>query len=77
VQHRSPEVEQLRAAVSTLAHELAEALTAANAYLHASQHLERRMTTNLAGLDEAIGKAMEQTKRAGEIVAKLQSITTM
>jgi hypothetical protein len=75
VQHHSPEeVEQLRNAVSTLAHELADALTAVNGYLQASQHLEGQITTNLASLDEAITNAIEQNKRAGEVVAKLRSM---
>jgi hypothetical protein len=73
-QHSPDDVDHLRAAVSTLAHELAEALTAVNGYLQASQQLRRQTTTSLASLDEAIGKAIEQTKRAGELVAKLRTI---
>jgi hypothetical protein len=78
VQHRSPnDAEQLRLAVLKLAHELAEALTAAGAYLRASEHLESsRDPASPARLHEAISKAIEQTKRAGEIVAKLRSIAT-
>jgi hypothetical protein len=73
VQHHSPyDVEQLREAVSKLAHELAEALTAANAYLQASQRLEG--CNDPARLYEAISRAIEQTKRAGEVIAKLRSI---
>jgi phosphoglycerate-specific signal transduction histidine kinase len=76
VQHRSPidDVEQLRSAVMKLAHELAEALTAANAYLEACQQLEGR--SNPAKLHDAISEAIEQTKRAGDVVAKLRSITS-
>jgi hypothetical protein len=75
VQHHTPDdVDLLRAAVSTLAHELAEALTAVSGYLQASQQLRRQTTTSLANLDEAISKAVEQIKRAGEVVAKLRSI---
>jgi C4-dicarboxylate-specific signal transduction histidine kinase len=75
VQHHSPnDVDPLRAAVSTLAHELAEALTAATAYLEASQQLESR--GDPSRLHEAISKAIEQTKRAAEVVAKLRSIAS-
>jgi signal transduction histidine kinase len=78
VQHHSPDdTEQLRDAISKLAHELAEALTAADGYLEASQRLERRSDAASSGrLHEAISKAIEQTKRAGEIVAKLRSIAS-
>jgi C4-dicarboxylate-specific signal transduction histidine kinase len=73
VQHHSPnDVDQLRAAVEALAHELAEALTAANTYLEASRQLESR--SDPARLNEAISKAIEQTQRAAEVVAKLRSI---
>jgi phosphoglycerate-specific signal transduction histidine kinase len=75
VQHQSPDdVEQLRDAVLRLVHELAEALTAANAYLEASQQLESR--SDPVRLHEAVSKAIEQTKRAGEVVAKLRSIVS-
>ena len=68
------DVEQLRSAVLKLAHELAEALTAANAYLEACQQLEGR--SDPARLHEAISKAIEQTKRAGDLVAELRSIAS-
>ncbi len=78
MQHNSPdEIGQLRDAVSRLAHELAEALTAANGYLQASQGLaDRSDPASLGRLREAIGKAIEQSKRAGEIVAKLRSVAS-
>jgi C4-dicarboxylate-specific signal transduction histidine kinase len=75
VQHHSrADVRQLRNAVSELAHELAEALTAATAYLEAGQQLENR--SDPARLHDAVSKAIEQTKRAGEVVAKLRSIAS-
>jgi len=75
VQHHSPDdTEQLGDAISKLVHELAEALTAANGYLEAGQRLESR--SDPARLHEAIDKAIEQTKRAGEAVAKLRSIVS-
>jgi hypothetical protein len=68
------DIEQLRGALSQALHELAEALTATNNYLHAGQHLEcRGDPDSLTKLHVAIGKAIEQTSRAGEIVAKLRS----
>ena len=78
MQHHSPDdTEQLRDAISKLAHELAEALTAANGYLEASQRLESRSDPVSPGrLHEAISKAIEQVKRAGEVVAKLRSIAS-
>jgi hypothetical protein len=69
------DIGQLRDALSRALHELAEALTATNSYLHASQHLEERGDpASLARLHEAIGKAVEQTNRAGEIVVRLRSV---
>jgi hypothetical protein len=60
-----------------LAHELAEALTAADAYLRASERLEsHRGPASPGRVQEAISKAIEQTKRAGAIVAKLRSIAS-
>lgn len=68
MQPRNPDdVEQLR----HLVHELADALTAANGYLHGSQHLE-----SPSDLHTAIGKAINQTNRAGDIVAQLRSIAS-
>jgi hypothetical protein len=57
--------EQLRG----LLHELAEALTATDAYLHGGLRLEGR-----DGRHDAISKAIEQTNRAGEVVAKLRAL---
>jgi hypothetical protein len=49
-------------AVAKLTHELAEKLTAVNGYRHASQHLE-----SPSDLHAAIGKAIEQMRRAGDV----------
>lgn len=69
------DAEQLRRTIAKLAHELAEALTAMNNYLHASQFLENpNDPASLARLHEAISKAIEQTNRAGEVAAQLRSI---
>jgi phosphoglycerate-specific signal transduction histidine kinase len=54
-----------------LAHELSEALTATKAYLCGGQHLESG-----GDLRAAIGKAIEQINRAGEVVARLRSIAS-
>lgn len=51
-----------------LAHELSEALTAINGYLHGSQRHEGPK------LREAINKTIEQTGRAGQILRRLRSI---
>jgi|SRR5579863_8680480 len=65
MQPSDPRGEQLR----HLVHELAEALTATNSYLQGSQHLE-----GSSDLHAAIGKAIEQVNRAGEVVAQLRLI---
>ena len=61
----SNDAEQLRRFV----HELAEVLTATNSYLRAGQSV-----ANQEKLREVIGKALEQTDRAGEAVVKLRAI---
>ena len=60
------DAEQLR----YLIHELSEALTAANAHLFASQRYEG------SDLREAIGKAIEQTTRAGDVVERLRFVVS-
>ena len=62
----NPDTEQLR----YLIHELSEALTATNSYLHASQ----RLTTPGDYHSLAISKAIEQANRAGEVVSQLRSV---
>ena len=52
-----------------IVHELAEALTATSNYLRAGQSV-----ANQEKLREVIGKALEQTDRAGEAVVKLRAI---
>jgi hypothetical protein len=60
-----------------LLHELSEASTAAGNYLHACHHLESDSgPASSARLREAIGMAIEQNKRAGEIAAKLRAIAS-
>ena len=60
------DAEQLR----HLIHELSEALTAANAHPYASQRYEG------SELGEAIGKAVEQTTRAGDVVDRLRFVVS-
>jgi hypothetical protein len=62
-------LEPIHLAVAKLAHALSEALTAANGYLHASQHLE-----SPSDLHTAIGKAIEQVNRAGDLIVRLRSV---
>ena len=61
--------DQMRLVLAELAHELSEALTAANGYLHASQHLD-----SPDELHAAIGKAVDQVNRAGDVVVRLRSV---
>jgi two-component system sensor kinase FixL len=71
---KKDDVEQLRSVIAGLTHELAEALTALASYLNACQHIED--LNDLAGqarLRGAIGKAIEQTARAGEIIGRLRA----
>jgi hypothetical protein len=68
------DVEQLRSVIAGLTHELAEALTAVTSYLNACQYIED--LSDVAGqarLRGAIGKAIEQTARAGEIIGRLRA----
>jgi hypothetical protein len=53
-----------------LIHELSEAMTATKAHLYASQRYER------PEMREAIGKAIEQTNRAGDVVEGLSFIVS-
>ena len=69
------DAEQICHAVANLAHELAEAVTAINHYLHSCQLLEKLDGPgDLARLHEAVGKAIEQASRAGKIAGRLRSI---
>ena len=61
----SNDAERLRHIV----HELAEVLTATSSYLRAG-----RSVANQEKPREVIGKAIEQTDRAGEAVGKLRAI---
>ena len=61
----SNDAEQLRRIV----HELADALTATSSYLRAGQSV-----ANQEKLREVIGKALEQTDRAGEAVVPKRSL---
>ena len=55
-----------------LIHELAEALTAATNYLHASQ----RLTVSGDFHALALNKAIEQANRASDIVSQLRAIAS-
>lgn len=61
--------DQMHLVLAELAHELSEALTAANGYLHASRHLD-----SPDELHAAIGKAVDQVRRAGDVVVRLRSV---
>ena len=67
------ETNELRSVIAELAHELAEALTAVTSYLNACQYIEDLNTPAAqAKLRDGIGKAIEQTARAGEITGRLR-----
>ncbi len=65
------DAEPIHLVVAKLAHELSEALTAANGYLHASQHLD-----SPGELHMAIGKAIGQVNRAADNVVRLRSVAS-
>jgi hypothetical protein len=71
---KKDEVEEPRSLIAELAHELAEALTAVTSYLNACQYIEDLSTPAAqAKLRDGIGKAIEQTARAGEIIGRLRA----
>ena len=57
---------------STLAHELNQPLTAIANYLTGARSLLARPEPALARIDDALGKAVDQTLRAGQIIRRLR-----
>jgi len=69
------DADQLRDTVAQLTHLVAEALTAIDAYLHASQRLgDLSDPSSQAKLQDAISKAIEQSTRAREALTQLRSV---